>query len=46
MRPEVRIRSERLWVIRGVTYGNRELDGRDLLVTEEYEGRQNDLDAR
>ncbi len=46
VRPEVRIRSERLWVVEGVTYGNRELDGRDLLVTEEYEGRQSDLDAR
>lgn len=46
VRPEVRIRHERLWVVGGVTYGNRMLDGRDLLVTDDADDRRSDLDAR
>lgn len=46
VRPEVRIRHERLRVVRGVTYGNRTLEDRDLLVTDEADDRRTDLDAR
>lgn len=46
VRPEVRIRSERLRVVDGVTYGNRSLADRDLLVTDDADDRRSDLDAR
>ena len=46
VRPEVRIRWERLTVVGGVTYGNRSLDGRDLLVTDDPDDRRLDLVGR
>ncbi len=46
VRPEVRIRRERLSVVEGVTYGNRTLDDRDLLVTDYADDRRTDLVGR
>lgn len=46
VRPEVRVRSERLVVVRGVTYNRRSLDGRELLVTDPPERHRSDLVGR
>lgn len=46
VRPDIRIRAERLWVEEGIRYGNRSLDGRDLLVTEEAVDGRSDIEAR
>jgi len=43
VRPEVRIRWEQLTVVKGVIYGNRSLDGRALVVTDDADEQRNDL---
>ncbi len=46
VRPEVRVRWEQFSVARGLTYGNRALDGRTLLVTDQPESGRSDLVGR
>lgn len=46
VRPEVRIRWERPTVVKGVTYGNRSLDDRVLVVTDDADEQRNDLVGR
>jgi predicted ATPase len=46
VRPEVRIRWERLGVVRGASYGKRSLDGRELLVTDDPDEHRSDLVGR
>lgn len=44
--PEIRISWERLGVVSGVKYGNRRLEGRDLLVSDDAEANRSDLTGR
>lgn len=44
--PELRVLSEKLTVVEGVRYGNRYIDGRELLSTERAESGRMDLIAR
>jgi predicted ATPase len=46
VRPEVRVRWERLAVAGGLTYGNRSLADRSLLETDHFDDRRSDLTGR
>ncbi len=46
VKPEVRVRWEKLSAVRGLSHGNRSLDGRVLLETDRADDRRNDLTGR